>query len=291
MSARPPLSLLLERWHQADLASEGRYCHFCLCALTRVPLSSAAPRRCPFPVLARSSFGVNGAILPAVLRGLVAAGWFGINSWLGGLAIHQMLQTLTGGSLAGSTVVGWLGITAAQAWCFLAFWALQVRCGWRQWALAAWQRKCRVGLVKELRWCWCCEHAWGSYGYPFQLRRSSPPCNQVAILLKGMEGIRLLEKYSAPILIGLTAALVGWAVHAAGGFGPMLSAPSQFSPGMPRAGQFWQVFWPALSAQLGYWATLALNIPDFSRCVCARHGLGREGVPWQQDCCMTSLTV
>ncbi|KAI7840330.1 hypothetical protein COHA_006112 [Chlorella ohadii] len=167
---------------------------------------------CPFPVLARSSFGVRGAILPAVLRGLVAAGWFGINSWLGGLAIHQMLQTLTGGGLGGGAVVGWLGITASQAWCFLAFWALQV-----------------------------------------------------AILLKGMEGIRLLEKYSAPILIALTAALVGWAVNAAGGFGPMLSTPSQFGPGMPRAGQFYQVFWPALGAQLGYWATLALNIPDFSR--------------------------
>lgn len=78
-------------------------------------------------MLARSSFGVRGAILPAALRGLVAAGWFGINSWLGGLAIHQMLQTLTGGSLGGASVVSWLGITAAQAWCFLGFWAMQVR--------------------------------------------------------------------------------------------------------------------------------------------------------------------
>lgn len=271
MSARPPRCFCWNAGTRLTLPPREGAPQFCLCALTRVVPSSDASCRCPFPVLARSSFGVHGAILPAVLRGLVAAGWFGINSWLGGLAIHQMLQTLTGGSLAGSAVVGWLGITAAQAWCFLAFWALQVRCGWRQWALAAWQRKCRVGLVKELRWRWCCEHARGSYGYPVQPCRSSPPCNQVAILLKGMEGIRLLEKYSAPILIGLTAALVGWAVHAAGGFGPMLSAPSQFSPGMPRAGQFWQVFWPALSAQLGYWATLALNIPDFSRCV---------GAPW-----------
>ena len=101
----------------------------------------------------------------------------------------------------------------------------------------------------------------------------------MVILLKGMEGIRLLEKYSAPILIGLTAALVGWAVHAAGGFGPMLSAPSQFGPGMPQAGRFWHVFWPALSAQLGYWATLALNIPDFSRCLDRLSLLGGWG-PW-----------
>ena len=49
---------------------------------------------------------MHGAILPAALRGLVAAGWFGINSWLGGLAIHQMLQTLTGGSLGGGFLAG-----------------------------------------------------------------------------------------------------------------------------------------------------------------------------------------
>lgn len=56
----------------------------------------------------------------------------GINTWLGGLAIHQMLQTLTGGTLGGASIVSWLGITAAQAWCFAAFWAMQVRLagGW-----------------------------------------------------------------------------------------------------------------------------------------------------------------
>lgn len=76
---------------------------------------------------------------------------------------------------------------------------------------------------------------------------------QVGILLKGMEGIRVLEAYSAPVLMALTAALLVWAVRAAGGFGPMLAAPSQFAPGMPQAGRFWAVFLPALSAQIGYW--------------------------------------
>ena len=83
----------------------------------------------------------------------------------------------------------------------------------------------------------------------------------MAILLKGMEGIRLLEKYSAPVLIALTAALLGWAVRAAGGFGPMLAAPSQLT----APGQFWPVFLSCLSPQIGYWATLTLNIPDFTR--------------------------
>ena len=83
-----------------------------------------------------------------------------------------------------------------------------------------------------------------------------------------MEGIRLLEKYSAPVLIALTACLLVWAVGAAGGWGPMLSTPSMFAPGQPQAGRFWPVFLPSLSSQIGYWATLALNIPDFTRCVC-----------------------
>jgi hypothetical protein len=57
------------------------------------------------------------------------------------------------------------------------------------------------------------------------------------------------------------------AVTTAGGLGPMLSAPSQFGPGMPLEGKFWQVAVPAVTANVGYWATLSLNIPDFSRCV------------------------
>ena len=51
----------------------------------------------------------------------------------------------------------------------------------------------------------------------------------------------------------------------ADGFGPMLSAPSKFAPGGERAGQFASVFWPSLTAMVGFWATLALNIPDFTR--------------------------
>lgn len=91
------------------------------------------------------------------------------------------------------------------------------------------------------------------------------PLRQVAVVVRGMESIRLLEKYSAPLLIGLSLALLGWAVTTAGGFGPMLSTPSQFGPGMAKAGQFWSVFWPAVTANVGYWATLSLNIPDFTR--------------------------
>ena len=88
---------------------------------------------------------------------------------------------------------------------------------------------------------------------------------QVAIITEGMESVRFVEKYAAPILIALSAALLIWARRAAGGFGPMLSAKSQFAAGMAKEGRFWQAFLPAVTANIGYWATLSLNISDFTR--------------------------
>lgn len=171
----------------------------------------------PFPVLARASFGIKGSNLPSLSRALVACGWFGIQTWIGGSSIHQMLQSLAGSSSnisssSSSSVIPWLGITGMQLGCFLAFWVLQV-----------------------------------------------------AIIVRGIDCIKEVEKLSAPILVGLAAALLVWAVTTAGGLGPMLSAPSQFGPGMPLEGRFWQVAVPAVTANVGYWATLSLNIPDFSR--------------------------
>ena len=84
---------------------------------------------------------------------------------------------------------------------------------------------------------------------------------QVGIVWNGIESIRKLEKLGAPILIVLSGALLAWAYIQARGFGPMLSLPSQFIPGGPKEGQFWQVFFPALTANVGFWATLSLNIP------------------------------
>ena len=85
------------------------------------------------------------------------------------------------------------------------------------------------------------------------------------VIYRGIESIRILLNIKAPLLIALGLALLAWAYHAAGGFGPMLSQPSQFAPGEPKAGQFWAFFFPALTANVGFWATLSLNIPDFSR--------------------------
>jgi NCS1 family nucleobase:cation symporter-1 len=165
----------------------------------------------PYPVLARTSFGVSGAQLPAILRAIVACGWFGIQTWLGGQAIYTILNVATGNALQGSPLPA-LGINAGQLGCFLLFWALHIY-----------------------------------------------------FIAKGTDSIRWMETAAAPLLLLSAIALVWWAYAKAGGFGPMLSAPSQFVEGGKKAGQFWIVFWPSLTAMVGYWATLALNIPDFTR--------------------------
>src|SRR5438270_9609009 len=77
----------------------------------------------PYAVLARASFGTVGARLPALLRALVACGWYGIQTWFGGMMIHTLVATVTGTPPAADKLPG-LGITAAQLACFLAFWAI-----------------------------------------------------------------------------------------------------------------------------------------------------------------------
>ncbi len=81
----------------------------------------------------------------------------------------------------------------------------------------------------------------------------------------GIDCIRWLLNIKAPMLIALGLLLLAWAYRNAGGFGPILSQPSAFDAGQPKAGQFFYFFVPALTGMIGFWATLSLNIPDFSR--------------------------
>ena len=161
----------------------------------------------PFPVLARASFGVKGANIPSLLRGLVACGWFGIQTWIGGSAIYQLINALTGDALVGGDLPI-LGISGGELACFLLFWGIQVWIIWR-----------------------------------------------------GIESIKLLETLAAPVLILAGLVLLGWAWQSAGGFGGLFSQPSQFE----STGEFMAVFIPSLTAMVGFWATLSLNIPDFTR--------------------------
>jgi nucleobase:cation symporter-1, NCS1 family len=165
----------------------------------------------PYAVLARASFGTRGARLPALLRAIVACGWYGIQTWFGGQMIYTLLGVLLGAPLTGDKIPG-LGINLAQLLCFLGFWTLQL---------------------------WYVVH--------------------------GMESIRKLETYTAPLKIIICFVLLGWVYQKAGSFGPIWDQPSQFVEGGKQAGQFWVKFWPSLTAMVGFWATLALNIPDFTR--------------------------
>ncbi|MEC9073499.1 MAG: NCS1 family nucleobase:cation symporter-1, partial [Myxococcota bacterium] len=165
----------------------------------------------PFPVLARASWGIQGAHIPSILRALVACGWFGIQTWIGGSAIYQLLNVIVGDGLVGSDLPV-LGINLAETLCFLAFWGIQL-----------------------------------------------------VIVYKGVESIRVLETLAAPFLIIMGLALLLWAYLKAGGFGDMLTKPSAFDVGQPKEGQFLSVFFPSLTAMVGFWATLSLNIPDFTR--------------------------
>lgn len=162
----------------------------------------------PFPVLLRSSFGVFGANVPAMLRAFVACGWFGIQTWIGGSAIYTMLAVVFGFDITAKVNLPILGISFGEFACFLAFWALNM-----------------------------------------------------AVVVKGIECIRWLEAVGAPILIIIGLGLLTWAWVAADGFGPMLTQPSKFQ----TSTEFWMAFIPGLTAMVGYWATLSLNIPDFSR--------------------------
>jgi NCS1 family nucleobase:cation symporter-1 len=153
----------------------------------------------PFPIFARSAFGVLGANVPALLRALVACGWFGIQTWIGGEAIFTMIVAL----LPSAKNVSW-GIGA----CFICFWALNL-----------------------------------------------------LVILRGMKTIRFLQGITAPFLLLIGLALLLWARAKAGGFGPMLATPSRFA----NFSQFFRFFVPSLTGVVAFWATVALNIPDFTR--------------------------
>ena len=153
----------------------------------------------PFPVFVRASFGTRGANIPAVLRAIVACGWFGIQSWIGGQSISAMVNVLWPSTTAMPQVI-WI--------CFLGFWLLNMVVVWR-----------------------------------------------------GVESIRFLQSFSAPFLLVMSLALMAYMTHKAGGFGPMLAAPSKFHD----TAAFLHFFFPMLTAMVGYWATLSLNIPDFTR--------------------------
>ncbi|MBK8216391.1 MAG: NCS1 family nucleobase:cation symporter-1 [Myxococcales bacterium] len=177
----------------------------------------------PFPVFARAAYGVNGANVPAVMRALVACGWFGINAWIGGKALHTFFKSLYPGwaTLLGSAPAAckagepcstfrWLvsGHSATEYVAFMLFWALNI-----------------------------------------------------LIVYRGMELVRKVENLAAPYVLVMTAVLVAWAVWKAKGLGAVMHDQGKFQ----SFGSFWAIFVPSVTAMIGFWSTLSLNMPDFTR--------------------------
>jgi nucleobase:cation symporter-1, NCS1 family len=161
----------------------------------------------PFPVFARAAYGTLGSNVPALMRALVACGWFGIQAWIGGEALHAFFsavipgwRTLLGAGFGGHTTTAWLS--------FLLFWGLNV-----------------------------------------------------FIIYRGMDLLRVVENWAAPFVLVMTAVLLWWAIDRANGVGALLAQPGKFR----TVGEFWPVFVPSLTAMIGFWATLSLNMPDFTR--------------------------
>ena len=164
----------------------------------------------PFPVFARASFGVKGANIPAMLRAIVACGWFGIQTWIGGFALYQFLRLwIPALAVLPQLLPASWGLATGPAICFLLFWLLNM---WVVWL--------------------------------------------------GVDSIRKLLVFKAFFLPLAALALLWWAIaHVKGGLGPILTQPSRFATGSA----FWAFFIPGLTGMVGFWATLSLNIPDFTR--------------------------
>ncbi len=173
----------------------------------------------PFPVLARASFGLRGANLPALVRAAVACAWFGIQTWIGGEGIFFLAGKLFGHGWADASVIG--GHPWTQWLSFVVFWAVEL-----------------------------------------------------AIIARGMETLRRFENWAAPFVLAGAVALLVWIAVKAGGLGPLLDQPSKLGWGA----HFWPVFFPSLMGMIGFWSTLSLNIPDFTR-----FGAGQRAQAWGQS--------
>ena len=183
----------------------------------------------PFPVFARAAYGTIGSNLPALMRALVACGWFGIQAWIGGEALHTFFSVvipgwdqLLGAGFDGHSTTAWLS--------FLVFWAMNV---------------------------------W--------------------VIFKGMDLLRHVENWAAPFVLVMAAILLGWAIKEAHGLGPLLQDRGKFH----SLGEFFPVFVPSLTAMIGFWATLSLNMPDFTRFGRSQ----REQVVGQVVALPTTMTV
>ena len=189
-------------------------------AIVLVPLMinahAGAKYGIPFPVYARASFGTMGAHIPSLLRSLVACGWFGIQTWIGGMAIDAIFAILWEGWAGLGGDWRFMGYGMPQYLGFLLFWVINMYFVWA-----------------------------------------------------GTDSIKWMETVAAPFLIVMGLALLFWAAGKVGGIGTILAQSDALIQAQAQQRPFWDfmltLFIPWLTAMVGFWATLSLNIPDFTR--------------------------
>jgi NCS1 family nucleobase:cation symporter-1 len=162
----------------------------------------------PFPVYCRAAFGIRGAQAPAILRALVACGWFGIQTWIGGNGIAVALAVVFPRLASADPNAG---PGALEFACFAIFWLINM-----------------------------------------------------AIIWRGIDTVRSVLNWQAPILIAFPLVLLAWAIYRVGGVSHLLEQSSSLVVEQQEHA-FRTLFFPTLTAVVGFWSTLALNIPDFSR--------------------------
>ena len=254
----------------------------------------------PFPVLLRAPFGILGANVPALLRGLVACGWFGIQTWIGGHALYALTRVLVPAVGEAPPIAG-LGLNAWEAAAFLLFWALNVWIAWsgterikwlESWgapmllaiglALLAWAMTAPGGLGRALEFS-------GQFARPslavledemvvrplVDEGRERATEVRVAAGRTDAEARAALsaarwEAWTGPS-IAITPGLArqeplhvaAEVRNGAGVTSPILTATR--GSGSAASRSFWLLFLPGLTAMVGFWATLSLNMPDFTR--------------------------
>jgi len=269
----------------------------------------------PFPVLIRSSFGTVGAHIPSVLRGLVACGWFGIQTWIGGKAIYELAKIPLPqiAELGKGLADGFLGITGGELLCFLIFWAIHMLIVWKgvesikvfeTWAAPA------LILVGVALFVWAINTGGGLSNVldhseyftrptmtaaqaktngdlvvsfaPVPDVDGAPRIDQMRMIVSSVETENevMSEQLTAaewqPIQTEIAQPWPETVHHAAvwvevkssrlADVSFTLKTTATAGEDNNAGGNWWlTVFLPLLTAMVGFWATLSLNIPDFTR--------------------------
>ncbi len=256
----------------------------------------------PFPVLIRSSFGTRGAQIPSVLRALVACGWFGIQAWIGGKAIYELARIPFPAiaRLAPGLRESFVGINGGELICFLIFWFLHMIIVWKgtesiKWfeslaapalilvglALLVWAVRVGGGLGNVLEQSECFVRPTLSLetGEDTVLGRLDPLRDEDGLYRPDRMRVAVApdtladaewEPFRPEFEVPWTEAdrmevMVEIGVAADEEAVVVLTDTARRRVAPPPGPWAFTIFFPLLTAMVGYWATLSLNIPDFTR--------------------------